>query len=483
MPLKSQQEFLASLKDGRNIYYDGKYVEDVTAHPVLAIFANHWSLVYKAQQDPDVRKIFVKEDEKYGEMSMYYNIPRSSDDLLARRQVIESTTAYCNGQFNIAKAIGTDSIFAMMSVCKQIDEKHGTNYHDNIMKLYDSCVREDLATAVAQTDVKGDRSLRPCEQSDPDMYVHIVDRKSDGIVVRGAKAHTTGTQAVHEIIAIPTRTLLPEEKDYAVAFSIPPNDKNVKMISRPSAGKEESEFDFPLSTTAAAQETLTVFDDVFVPKERVFMAGETEFAGDLAKLFALWHRFTAISYKPPIGDQLVGAAQLIAEYNGVDKSSHIRDKIVKLIQYVEMIRACGKAAALDCQDMPDGICAPNPVFVYVGKYHMANNFHGAAKTLQDIAGGLVVTQPTAKDLESPETQKYVEKYLSGKKGIPTRDRLKLFNFIRDLTASTYTGGYNYVLSVHGEGSLEAQIIGTYTDYDIDRCVGYVKRLLNLDSNR
>jgi len=481
MGLKTQSQFLQSLKDGRNVWYDGKKVDDVTTHPILSIFVNHWSLVYKAQEDPNVRNIFVKKDPKYGDMSMFYNIPRGTEDLLARRRVIETTTAYCNGQFNIVKAIGTDAMFAMMSTCSQIDKKHETKYYDNVMKLYDRCVREDLGHAVAQTDVKGDRGLRPHEQADPDMYVHIVDRKSDGIVVRGAKVHTTGPQAVHEIIAIPTRSLLPEEKDYAVAFSIPANDKNVKMISRPSAPKEWGEFDYPLSTTAVAQETLTVFDNVFIPNERIFMAGEVEFAGDLAKLFALWHRFTAISYKPPIGDQLVGAAQLIAEYNGVDKAPHIRNKIVKLIQYVEMIRACSKAAAMDYKKMPMDIAAPNPVFVYIGKFHMANNFHEAAKTLQDVAGGLTVTQPTFRDLENPETQKYIEKYLAGKKGVPTRDRLKLFNFIRDLTASTYSGGYNYVLSVHGEGSLEAQIIGTYTDYDIKRCVDYVKQLLKFNS--
>ncbi|MFQ5998701.1 MAG: 4-hydroxyphenylacetate 3-hydroxylase N-terminal domain-containing protein, partial [Candidatus Bathyarchaeia archaeon] len=305
MGLKTQTQFIESLRDGRNVWYDGKKVNDVTTHPILGIFVNHWSLLYKAQEDPNLREIFVKKDPEYGDFSTFYHIPRDTKDLLARRRVIEASTAYCNGQFNIAKAIGTDAIFALMSVCSQIDKKHETKYYDNVMALYDRSVNEDLALAVAQTDVKGDRALRPHEQTDSDLYLHIAEKRSDGILVRGAKVHTTGTQAVHEIIVLPTRNLLPEDKDFAVAFSIPADDENVKLISRPSAPREWGEFDYPLSTKAVAQETLTIFDDVFVPNDRIFMIGEFEFANDLAKLFALWHRYTAVSYKPPIGDQLV----------------------------------------------------------------------------------------------------------------------------------------------------------------------------------
>ncbi|GBC73419.1 4-hydroxybutyryl-CoA dehydratase/vinylacetyl-CoA-Delta-isomerase [archaeon HR04] len=480
MPLKTQEEFIASLRDGRNVYYNGERVTDVTTHPVLSIFVNHWSLIYKAKHDPKVKDIFVKRLDEYGEASAYFNIPRNADDLLARAKLIEATTAYCNGQFNIAQAIGTDALFALMSICSEVDKRYGTRYYQNVLRFYDRCVREDLAMAVAQTDVKGDRSKRPHEQDDPDAYVHIVERRSDGIVVRGAKVHTTGTQAVNEIIVLPTRNMLAEDRDYAVAFAIPANDKNVKIISRAQASKELGEFDYPMSVKATAQETLTVFDDVFVPNERIFLAGEYEYAGALARLFALWHRFTAISYKPPIGDQLLGAAALIAEYNGISKYPHVRSKIVKLIRYVETIRACIRAAAVEHKVYPVGIAVPNPVYVYIGKYHLADNFHDAAKTVQDLAGGLVITQPTTRDLENPETAKYIEKYLKTRHDVPAKNRLKVLNYIRDLTASTYTGGYNYVLSVHGEGSLEAQIISTYTEYDVDRCVRYVKSLLNIE---
>lgn len=474
--LRTAEQYKESLKDGRAVYLGGERVKDVTTHPILQIPVDHSAEIYRLAEIPELTGLFTAPLE--GEpVSRYFLIPKSGQDLLLRRDLIEETTRRCGGTLNIVKAIGSDALFALTLIAARMDRELGTSYVQRVETYLRYCRQKDLALAVAQTDVKGDRSLRPHQQPDPDLYLRVVDRRADGIVVRGAKAHTTQGPVVNEIIAIPTRAMGEEDKEYAVAVAVPANTKGLKFICRPTIPAEASLFDNPVSRRYIETESLTVFEDVFVPWERVFLCGEWPFAGPLAITFATFHRFTAVSYKPPIGDLFIGAAQLIAEMNGVDKASHIREKIAKLITYTEIIRACGKAAALDCQ-IVEGIAVPNPTMTNVGKYHFASQFHEAIALLQDIAGGLSITVPSEKELRNPETRAYLEKYLVGRSGFKAEDRLKVFHLIRDLTASDF-GGYNLVVSLHGEGSQQAQLITTYRDYDLERCKRLVKELLNI----
>ncbi|HEX2171479.1 MAG TPA: 4-hydroxyphenylacetate 3-hydroxylase C-terminal domain-containing protein, partial [Dehalococcoidia bacterium] len=343
------------------------------------------------------------------------------------------------------------------------------------------CRENDLSLALAQTDAKGDRSLRPHEQADPDLYVRIVDRRNDGIVVRGAKAHTTASPAANELIVIPTRAMGPEDADYAVAFAVPIDTPGLILICRPTGSIDQDGRDFPVSRYNIETESLTVFDDVFVPWDRVFLAGEYQHAGLLANTFGTIHRFTGVSYKPPIGDMLIGMAQLVAEYNGIAGVAHVREKITRLIQYTEMIRACGKTAALEAQVEPlTGLAIPNRIYTNIGKAHFASQFHEACRLVQDIAGGLTITMPNAVDWDNPELRPYIDKYLAGKSGIPTEARLRLYALIRDITASEF-GGYNYVVTLHGEGPLTAQALALYREYDLDRCKSLVLKALDRTS--
>jgi 4-hydroxybutyryl-CoA dehydratase / vinylacetyl-CoA-Delta-isomerase len=200
---------------------------------------------------------------------------------------------------------------------------------------------------------------------------------------------------------------------------------------------------------------------VFVPWERVFLCGEYPFAGPLAYACATFHRFTAVAYKPPLGELLAGAALLVAEANGIHQASHIREKITQVVIYTETIKALGRAAAFDCQ-MIDDFAVPNPVITNMAKYYFASNYHQVVKAVQDVAGGLVVTAPTRKDFENPATRPLVEKYLAGSASVSTEDRLRLFQLIRYLTASDEAGVLE-VLAVHAEGSLEAQKMMIYSE--------------------
>ena len=479
MATRSKEAFIRGLQDGRTVYYRGERVADATTHPVLKTATEHAALEYELTEDPDYHELLTYtlpgSQERY---SRYFKTPENAEDLLRRREIIDLGTRAGGTFFLIIKEIGSDCLFALNVISKRLDAKYGTNYHERVMRYYEHCRSNDLAMAVAQTDTKGDRSLHPHQQEHPDYYVRIVDETKDGIIVRGAKVHTTNTVCSDELMVIPTRSLGPDDREYAVAFAVPMATEGLKLIVSPFSHTDHNTFHHPVSARHHLLETLTVFDDVFVPWERVFLKGEWDFAGPLALTFVQFHRFTAVSYKAPLLDFFVGAAELMAEMNGIRRAAHVREKLVKLIAYAETVRALTKAAAWECKMLDGRIAVPDPVTTNMAKWYFANNFHQHVAYLQDIAGGLLVTGPAEEDLKNPETAAYITKYLGGKKGIPTEDRLKLFNLIRDLTTSDI-GGYNEILSIHAEGSLEAQKLTIAAEYDTKPSVDYVKGLIAL----
>ncbi|HEX2517422.1 MAG TPA: 4-hydroxyphenylacetate 3-hydroxylase N-terminal domain-containing protein [Chloroflexota bacterium] len=479
MSLRTPQQYLDSLRDGRRVFYRGRRVEDVTAHPVIGIAARHAAIDYEMAEQEAYRELAVA-----GGRSRYYVPPQGAEDLLARSRLIEEATRLGGTLVVLIKEIGTDALFGLSIVCAEIDRRLGTDYLARVRAFHERCAEGDLALAVAQTDVKGDRSLSPAEQGaqgHPDAYLRIVERRPDGIVVRGCKAHTSVSTNANEIIVLPTRAMGEADADYAVAFAVPADAPGLTMIASPHGGSvaEKNAFEHPVSARHKMMETLTVFEDVFVPQERVFLAGEWQFAGPLALTFVEFHRFTAVSYKLPLVDALVGTALLLAEYNGVARAGHVRDKLAWLIAYAEGLRALTETAARRCRVHPPGIAAPDPLTVNTAKLHFATNYHQAVARLQDIAGGLLVTYPAEEDLRSPELGPLVRRYLGGKLGVDVESRLRALNLAADLTASDF-GGYQEVLAVHAEGSIEAEKLTILRNYDARRGMAYARRLAGID---
>jgi aromatic ring hydroxylase len=368
MALKTAEQYIASLRDGRTVYFRGQRVPDVTTHPVIGVAVDHAAIDYRLAHDPGHRDLCVVA-EGNDEYSRYYQIPRTADDLLKRSALIELATAEGGTLVVLIKEIGTDALCALMRVSGAIDQKHGTEYSSRVARFYEHCRQQDLAVAVAQTDVKGDRSLSPSQQADPDLYVRIAERRSDGIVVRGAKAHTSVSTNANELIVLPTRALGEADRDYAVSFAIPVDTPGLVLLASAydSTAPQASPVEHPISARHKMMETTTVFDNVFVPWERVFLAGESEFAGPLALAFVEHHRFTAISYKLPLVDALVGAAMMMADLNGVSKAGHVREKFVQLISYAETLRGLTHYAAMSGRSRESGIMAPDPLYVNMAK--------------------------------------------------------------------------------------------------------------------
>ena len=332
--------------------------------------------------------------------------------------------------------------------------------------------------SAAITDAKGDRNLRPAEQADPDMYLHVVERRKDGIVVRGAKMHTSNGVVAEELVVIAQRAMRAEDGDYAIAFAIPADTPGIKLVARGIAMPPER-LEAPLSYDGALVESLTIFDDVFVPQERIFLCGEAEFCGDIANNFATVNRHGYLGTDYGKLELFIGAAALAAEYNGVADKHHIRDKITEMIKMASAIYALGIAAAVK-HHVVNGVAFPDPVMTNAGKHFTMEAHYMCARLLHEIAGGGTVTMPSMKDLRHPEVAPYIEKYFKAAPGVPVMDRIKLLNFIGDLCSSEYAGWW-YSEIIHGSGSPAAERLQMYREFDLESTKGLVKKLIEISN--
>jgi aromatic ring hydroxylase len=471
--LRTAAEYRESLRDGRRVFYRGVAAEDVTTHPVFSFAVDHAALDFELAHDAGYAGLAVGPDG----YSRYFHVPLSGEDLLARSALIEASTRAGKTLVLLIKEIGSDALLSLLALSAQLGEPYGSR----VRAFYEHCRDGDLAVCVAQTDVKGDRALSPSQQPNPDAYVRIVERREDGIVVRGAKAHTSVSVNSNEMIVLPTRAMSEADADYAVAFAIPLDTPGLRLVASPylsTHGKQEAEH--PLSATRKMVETTTLFDDVFVPAERVFMDGRHELAGTLARGFVEFHRFTAISYKLPLVDALVGAGLLAAQVNGLERAGHVRDKLSWLISYAGTLRALTHHAAERCK-IVDGVAIPDTLLVNIAKLQFAQGLHTAFQYVQDIAGGLLATYPAVEDLECPVYGAALSRYMESAGGVSGKDRLRVLNMISDLTTGEF-GGYQAVLAIHAEGSIEAEKLTILAQYDRGRATDYAKWLAGLDDS-
>jgi aromatic ring hydroxylase len=476
--MRSPKEYLESMVDGRKVYYRGKRVRDITKHPYLSLAAEHAAKLYHLQRDTDFKPspTTVVDGCK---ISTFYKLCRTPQDLLTRSRLIEETTRAGSGVFNIVQAIGSDAIMALMIVSKSLDARDPSKqYFERVSKFHEYVAKNDLALAVGQTDVKGDRMLRPSEQADKDLYLHVVRSNEKGIVVRGAKAHTTQAIVSDEVVVLPTRAMTEEDKDYAVAFSVPTNTRGLKLIARPLVESESAMTpeEGMISAKNIEVESLTIFDDVFVPIDRVFFLREWEAAGILANLFGLYHRFTALSYRQVIAETLLGAAKMMAEQNGTDGASHVREKLAHLIMYREQSRMAIRLAALDAvKDELTGIVYPNSLWANIGKLQSNTQYMSSVQNLVDIAGGLISTMPSPEDYARRDIGPLMKKYLVGNARMSVEERMNLFRLIRELTGTM--GGVLGPAMVHAEGSIAASLIALSREYDFGSSKALVRDVM------
>lgn len=460
MALMTGEQYIESIrKIPMEVYMFGKKVENPVDDPILRPSLNSVRMTYDLAQMPEYQDLMTVVDPESGErINRFTHIHRSTDDLMKKvkmQRLCGQKTASC-----FQRCVGMDAFNAEYSTTYECDKKYGTNYHENFKKFLEYSQKNDLTVDGAMTDPKGDRSKAPHQQDDPDMYLRVVERREDGVVVRGAKAHQTGIINSHEVIVMPTIAMGPDDKDYAISFAIPMDTKGLFMIigrqSCDTRKKENTTMDVG-NPEFGGVEALTIFDDVFVPNNRIFLNGETEFAGMLVERFAGYHRQSYGGCKVGVGDVLIGAAAVAADYNGAARASHIKDKLIEMTHLNETLYACGIACSAEGTPTESGNYIIDLLLANVCKQNVTRFPYEIVRLAEDIAGGIMVTAPSEADFRDSKIGPVVDKYLKGVSEVSTENRLRILRLVENLALGTAAVGYR-TESMHGAGSPQAQRI-------------------------
>lgn len=464
--MKNGQEYIESLRNLKPVvYYLGEKVENVVDHPAFQPHVNCAALTYDLATKPEYQELLSARSPFINDrVNRWTHIHENTDDLVKKVKALRFLGQKTGACFQ--RCVGWDALNAVYSVTWEIDREKGTDYHARFLRYLERVQRDDLMIAGAMTDPKGDRSKKPGQQEDPDMYVHVVEKRPDGIVVRGAKAHMTGMVNSHEMLVMPTTGLSEEDSDYAVCFSLPVDAEGVIHIfgrqTNDTRRLENSTIDTGNHRFGiVGGEALTVFDDVFVPWENVYLCGESEYAGLLVERFATLHRQNYGGCKTGVSDVIIGAAAALADYNGVESASHIRDKLVEMTHLAETLYSCSLACSNEGRATPSGAYLADPMLANITKQNVTRNIYEICRLAQDIAGGLMATLPSEADLNNPEIGPFITKYLKGREGVDTEARIRMMRLIENLT-----GGTALVESMHGAGSPQAQKIMIYRNSSI-----------------
>ena len=460
MALMTGEQYIESIRRlNMEIYMFGKKIDNPVDDPILRPSLNSVRMTYDLAQMPEYEDLMTAISPYTGrKVNRFTHIHQSAGDLMRKvkmQRLLGQKTASC-----FQRCVGMDAFNAVFSTSFEVDKKYGTRYHENFKKFMVYCQDNDLTVDGAMTDPKGDRSKAPHEQADPDLFLRVVERREDGIVVCGAKAHQTGMVNSHEVIIMPTQSMGPEDKDYAVSFAVPTDAKGIFMIvgrqSCDTRKLENSELDVG-NSEFGGMEALVVFDHVFVPNERIFLNGEHEFAGMMVERFAGYHRQSYGGCKVGVGDVLIGAAAVIADYNGAGKASHIKDKLIEMTHLNETLYCCGIACSAEGHPTESGNYLIDLLLANVCKQNITRFPYEIVRLAEDIAGGLMVTAPSEADLRDPKLGPVIDKYLRGVNEVSTENRLRMLRLIENLCLGAAAVGYR-TESMHGAGSPQAQRI-------------------------
>jgi len=489
--MRTKQQYIEGLrKMRRNIYVNGEKIarDDEIQIPTI----NTYGLTFDYAADPKYEDLCTAKSHLTGEkINRFCHVHHSKEDLHKKQDMTRALCQVAGGC--IQRCMGIDATNAIYNVSYEADKLNNgaTQYHKNFVKWLERFQKEDLAGCCAQTDVKGDRMKRPSQQKDPDLYVHVVERKSDGIVVKGSKVHISEASVADEILVVPTRALLPEEKDWAVSFAVPADWEGVKQVVSIHNLRDRSHF--KRGFTPGYTDSYVVFDNCFVPWDRVFLCGETIHGGACALLFALFHRHSYSGCKPALGDLMLGTVALAAEYNGIAKAQHVRDKLAEIIRVSELGYAAGFTASelgkpelyvpgVGFMPYGPGSYIPHSIYANVGRCLTGEAVFREAEILCDVTGGIPATFPYEGDFMNPETKDLLYKYITRNPDIHPEDAAQLWRYIGDILCSA-SGGIHLMGSYHGGGSPIMESIAITTQYDIESRKKMVKKIAGIPDRK
>ena len=456
-PITTGEEYIESLRGrGVKVHLLGERVEEPVDHPIIRPSINSLRMSYDlAIQDPELATAWSPLIN--AQVNRFLHIVESPHDLVMKNRMqrrMGQLTGTC-----FQRCAGLDTISVLHSITFDIDQKHGTPYHQRYLDFLKLAQQHNIIIGAGMTDPKGDRSKRPAEQADPDLFLHVTRRTEEGVYITGAKAHMTGGLNSHWICVMPTQNLQEADRDYAIIGLVPGDAEGLTYIygrqSCDTRALEAGDIDKG-NAQFGGQETLVIFDDVFIPWEHVLMDGEYEFAQELVTRFTAYHRASYVC-KTGLGDVLVGAAASIAEYNGADHASHVKDKLVEMTHLNETIYSSGIASSYEAKPLASGIYMNDPMLANICKHNVTRFPYEISRLTQDLAGGIMVTLPSQADFEHEETGALLDKYLRGRASVSTEERVRMLRLIENMTLGRNAVGY-LTESMHGAGSPQAQRI-------------------------
>ena len=483
MKLKNGAEYIESLKKLKpRIYYQGKKIKNVVKHPATAPHVRSAAMTYALANQKKYKDLATATSHLTGRrISRFTHVHQNIEDLVKKiklLRILGQKTGTC-----FQRCVGFDGINSVYSVTYETDQKYGTDYFERFKKWLTYIQDENLIVVRAMTDPKGDRSKGPSEQNDPDQYVHVVDRKDDGVVIRGAKLHMTGAVNSHEILVMPTTALDEKAKEYAIVGAIPIDAPGVTLIFGRQASDDRRDRQEHIDVGkprfgVVGGEAVIAFEDVFIPRERIFMDGEIDFTGTLVYRFAAHHRANYGGCKTGLMDVLTGAVSYLAQIQGTAKGSHIKDKITEMIHLCETLYSSSIACSAEGCPTPSGAYMVDTMLANVCKQNVTRFHFEVARLATDIAGGFIATMPSEYDLKSEDVGHIVKKYFAGVSGIPVKDRVKIGRLIEAMT-----GGTAMVESMHGAGSPQAQRIMILREGKLDEKIKLAKALAGIPNTR
>ena len=460
--MKTSQEYKDSIRAMNPVVYAfGEKAEQVVDHPAFAPTLNAIALTYEMAKETENENLMTAISPFTDKpVNRFLHICQSPEDLIKRGELSKFLAPF-HGACVGARCVGTGALNTLYAITYDIDKKYGTEYHDRFVKFLKYVQEEDLVCSGMVTDAKGDRSLSPGQQADPDVYLRLVEKRADGIVVRGAKAHQSGAALAHYNLVVPTTSMKENEQEFALAFAVPPNAPGIIHIAEgpaPNARRlyDSDEMDFGNAKYGVHGSTLVVFDDVFIPNEMVFMCGEWDFAGVMAASFGTFQRLATASCKSGHIDLTYGAAAVAADYNGCEKMSHIKEKIVDMSFDAALAFGAAVAAGYKSKKHPSGVYFPDELLVNAAKLQAVEGVWKASKLATEIVGGIICTAPTQKDFDNPDIAEYVDKYFKGKAEVPTEDRVRITRLLEYLIGQ---GSIIPTESTHGGGPAAVQRLG------------------------
>ena len=476
MGIMTKEQYHESLKElNPVVYVGGKRLENAAFSPYLRTSLNNMSLGYEWANDPKYKDLVTYDSELAGEkISFWNNVMTCPEDCLRFVKVINT---FCS-KYLCAMCMITGQA-AMWAATWDIDQAKGTNYHKRFKEFYKSVQQKDQRFTMGVMDPKGDRKQPPSKQEHSETYLRIVEKRKDGIVIRGAKAHTTSAPIAHWFIGTPCRALDVEDADCALAFACPIDEKGLSFIMRPAAGPlERKEYESPVSGKIGFVECLSIFDNVFIPWERVFMCGEWEHTDKFIQYFGANVRLAKGACVAARTELIAGVTSAVADYNGVAGANHVKGKVTDMIIDSQIGYGCATAAATLAKMHPSGICFPDVMVGNAGLYNTRLRYVHHLGVMHEIAGGIVTTMPGEKDFTSEEYGEMVQKIMAGKNGTSPEERYRMLHMIQDFTAS-HMAGYMVSNAICAGGTPETNRVECFRNYDIKQRYNQAKVLANI----